>query len=66
MHQKCGLIRGVASLEGENIMEMPYLLHGKVAFVEGVASLQGGLIRGGPLYCDYYHYKCTLARREIL
>ena len=52
MHQKCGLIRGVASL-GENIMKMTHLQHEEVAFTDGVASLEGDPIRAGqpgPMY----------------
>ena len=50
MQPKSGLIRGVASLEGENIMEIPYFLHKNAGLSRGVASGERGLIRGGPLY----------------
>ena len=45
MHQKCGLIREVASLEGEEIMKMPHLWHGEVAFVEGWPLLRGTTVQ---------------------
>ena len=34
MQQKSSHIRGVTSLEGLNVMKIPYLWHGEVTFVE--------------------------------